>query len=600
MKKLISGLFATALLSLLIVACTEDNDATPKGTFARFNATQDFLTVTFANESSADVTSFSWDFGNGESSTQENPSVTYNDFGSYDVTLTVQGSVEATATITINVAAPDEDGSSFREIGSIAIGGEGAAEISAYDAANQQLFVQDNENNSRIVMVDMSTPSSMTVLGSIDASALGGGINSVAVYGTWLAAGVEADDKQANGTVELWTINGRGDVTKGQSITAGALPDMVTFTPDGNYILVANEGEPSDDYTVDPEGSVSIISTSGFSVRTVTFSGANPTGEAFRNSGTPSGDNTPKNIEPEYITVSADSKTAFVALQENNGLAVIDVDNATLTSLVGLGKKDYSAVQIDPSDEDGKIELRDVPAGIFGIYMPDAIAAFNVGGADYVISANEGDGREYFYDADEATCTANGGLDYDEDDGCLSFTDEDRLDDVILDPTVFPNAADLQLEENFGRLKLMITDGDTDGDGDFDEVWSFGARSFSIWDATGALVWDSGDELDRQLIAAGLYDDGRSDDKAIEPEGVVVGVVGGQTLAFVGLERVDAVAVYDVSVPAAPLFLSVLEAGDAPEGLVFVEAKDSPTRKSLVIVSSEDDGTVKVYEPANY
>ena len=599
MKKLISGLFATALLSLLIVACTEDNDATPKGTFARFNATQDFLTVTFANESSADVTSFSWDFGNGESSTQENPSVTYNDFGSYDVTLTVQGSVEATATITINVAAPDEDGSSFREIGSIAIGGEGAAEISAYDAANQQLFVQDNENNSRIVMVDMSTPSSMTVLGSIDASALGGGINSVAVYGTWLAAGVEADDKQANGTVELWTINGRGDVTKGQSITAGALPDMVTFTPDGNYILVANEGEPSDDYTVDPEGSVSIISTSDFSVRTVTFTGANPTGEAFRNSGTPSGDNTPKNIEPEYITVSADSKTAFVALQENNGLAVIDVDNATLTSLVGLGKKDYSAVQIDPSDEDGKIELRDVPAGIFGIYMPDAIAAFNVGGADYVISANEGDGREYFYDADEATCTANGGLDYDEDDGCLSFTDEDRLDDVILDPTVFPNAADLQLEENFGRLKLMITDGDTDGDGDFDEVWSFGARSFSIWDATGALVWDSGDELDRQLIAAGLYDDGRSDDKAIEPEGVVVGVVGGQTLAFVGLERVDAVAVYDVSVPAAPLFLSVLEAGDAPEGLVFVETKDSPTRKSLVIVSSEDDGTVKVYEPAN-
>ncbi len=600
MKKLINGLFVICLSAVIFFSCEDDNNATPANSFARFSSSQDFLTVSFTNESAGEATSFSWDFGNGQTSTEENPTVTYTDFGSYDVTLTVEGDGEATVTTTVNVIAPDEDGTSFREIGTITIGGEGAAEISAYDPVNQQLFVQDNENDSRIVMVDISDPTAMNVLGSIDASSLGGGINSVAVYDAWLVAGVEADDKQADGTIEIWTINGAGEVTKESSITVGALPDMVTFTPDGNYILVANEGEPSDDYTVDPEGTVSIIATTDFSIRNVSFAGVTPSGEAFRNSGTPSGDNTPKNIEPEYITISEDSRTAFVALQENNGLAVIDVESATLTSLIGLGKKDYSQVMIDPSDKDGGASLRAVPEGIFGIYMPDAIASVNIGGADYVLSANEGDGREYFYDADEATCLTNGGLDYDEDDGCLSFIDEDRLDDVLLDPAVFPNAAELQLEENFGRLKLMITDGDTDGDGDFDEVWSFGARSFSIWDASGNLVWDSGDELDRQLIAAGLYDDGRSDDKAIEPEGVVVGVIGGgQTYAFVGLERVDAVAVYDISTPTAPEFISVLEAGDAPEGLVFIEAKDSPTRKSLVVVSSEDDGTVKIYEPAN-
>ncbi|MEM8565026.1 MAG: choice-of-anchor I family protein [Bacteroidota bacterium] len=590
MKRIFKGLINSIVLATALMACTNDDaDETiePFNTNADFDFAVDFLTVTFTNNSSEPITEdqiegyYSWDFGNGMTSSETNPTMAYDEFGSYTVTLTLADGI-AVSSQTISVDPPVEDASSFAEIESLTIGGEGAAEISAYDAMRQQLFVVNNDGGSTIDVVDFSDPSNLSVIQSIDVTIYGGGVNSVAVYGDLLAAAIEAPDPTQNGVVVVWNL--KSPVSNPLAVvTVGALPDMVTFTPDGTYILVANEGEPDDDYLVDPEGSVSLIDTENFLALTLGFSGFNSMvatleAEAFRVFGP--GATLAQDVEPEYITVSPDGSTAYVALQENNGLAIVDLASKTISGIIPLGLKDYSTEgnEIDPSDEDGVYNPISVPA--FGMYQPDAIAAFEVGGDTYLISANEGDAREY--------------------EGIPGFVGEDRVGNVTLDPTEFPDAAALQMDQNLGRLKLTITNGDTDDDDDFDAIWSYGARSFSVWDGTsGALVWDSGNELEAQVNSAGLYDDDRSDDKGVEPEGAVVGYVSGSPIGFIGLERVDAVAVYDLSDPSEPTFLSLLEAGDAPEGLVFISAAQSPTRRSLLVVSSEDDGTVKVYETQN-
>jgi len=131
---------------------------------------------------------------------------------------------------------------------------------------------------------------------------------------------------------------------------------------------------------------------------------------------------------------------------------------------------------------------------------------------------------------------------------------------------VFPNAATLQEGENLGRLNVSTIDGDTDGDGDYDALYAYGGRSFSIRSANGDLVFDSGSRLEnitaRLLPEAFNSDnaendslDSRSDNKGPEPEGVTVGRVDGRTYAFVGLERIGGVAVFDVSQPQAPFFV---------------------------------------------
>jgi hypothetical protein len=141
--------------------------------------------------------------------------------------------------------------------------------------------------------------------------------------------------------------------------------------------------------------------------------------------------------------------------------------------------------------------------------------------------------------------------------------------------------------------------GDTDGDGDFDELVSFGARSFTIWNgSTGELVFDSKNDLDARAKELGVYDDLRSDDKSVEPESVYVAKMGNKNILFVGLERADALMVYDVTNPLSPVFLQSLKTGDAPEGLLFIPASKSPTNRSLVIVSSEGDGSIKIFQPS--
>ncbi|TDE15668.1 choice-of-anchor I family protein [Dyadobacter psychrotolerans] len=470
---------------------------------------------------------------------------------------------------------PVENPASFKEVATIDLGGAAASEISAYDAASKRLFTVNNESSALVDVLDLSAFPVITKLQPINVSALGGVANSVAVSDGKLAIALEATNKQANGSVIV--IN-TGSLQTIKQITVGVLPDMVTFSPDGKFIVTANEGEPSADYTVDPEGSVSIINVAdNYSVKTLTFSSfassySQLAAGGFRVYGPKA--NFAQDVEPEYVAVSSDSKKAFVTLQENNGIAEVDLVSGAILKINPLGTKDMNlaANAMDPSDRDSKIALGSWP--VKSLYLPDAISYFSVGSAEYLITANEGDAREY-----------------------TAFDEQARVSTLKLDPTAFPTAATLQLPANLGRLRVTSTLGDTDNDGDYDVLYGFGGRGFSIYNAaSGQLVHDSGKGLEQEVINAGIYDDDRSDDKGVEPEGVTVGWMNNKPVAFIALERVDAIAVYDLSDPAKPVFLQLIKTGDAPEGILFVSSDKSPNGKSLLISSNEGDGTVKFYQ----
>jgi len=463
----------------------------------------------------------------------------------------------------------------FHEVGSIDLGDEGAAEISAFDPLSNRLFVVNNDGTSRIDVVDLADPTSPQHIYSIDISIYGGAVNSVVVKDGKLAAAIEGFAKTDNGKIIVVNTDNYNLI---KSIPVGALPDMVTFSPDGKWILSANEAEPNDDYSIDPVGSVSFISVKkGYAVKTVDFSAfagqqAQLMQKGLRVFGP--GSSFAQDMEPEYIAISSDSKTAWVTLQENNAVARLDISSQTIESILPLGTKDFSKSinQMDASDKDGKIEMHNWPVKSY--YLPDAIAVIDYQGKSVFLTANEGDSRDY-----------------------SGFSEEARVKDLLLDPAAFPNAAALQKDDQLGRLKITTTAGDTDGDGDYDQLFGYGARSFSIWNGkTGEQLFDSRSELEDACIADGVYDDGRSDDKGVEPESVTIGEMNNRFVGFVGMERSNSVAIYDFSNPLRPKFLKRLDTGAGPEGLLFVAAKDNSSGESMLIVSSEVDGTVKIYK----
>ncbi|MCA1986886.1 MAG: choice-of-anchor I family protein [Desulfovibrio sp.] len=482
----------------------------------------------------------------------------------------------------------------LEKIGGLKLGGEAAAEICSYDAASKLLFVV-NAGDAALEVVDLADPAAPVKKTSISLKKYGAGINSVAVHKGLVAVAVEADPKQEPGKVILMDLDG----TVRKSFDVGALPDMVTFTPDGKYVLAACEGEPNKDYSVDPEGSIAVINLAkGVDAATCTmayFHAFNAQKTQLQAKGVrishPKA-TVSQDLEPEYIAVSPDSKTAYVTLQENNAIAVLDVATAKVKDIRPLGLKDWrQAGGLDASDKDKKINIKPWP--VLGLYMPDSIAAYAVKGKVYLVTANEGDSRDY--------------------DG---YSDEARLGKIYLNDRLFPDATWLRRDKQLGRLKVVKDMLDTDGDGLADRIIAFGARSFSIWDAaTGALVFDSGDQFERiiarevpEFFNADEKFDDRSDDKGPEPEGVAVGVVDGRTYAFVGLERQGGLMVYDVTEPAKASFVQYINsrdytadkkseaAGDiAPEGVLFIAAKDSPTGQALVVTANEGSGTVAVF-----
>lgn len=470
----------------------------------------------------------------------------------------------------------NENPAAFKEIGSITIGGEGAAEITAYDEKTKRLFTVNNSDTNQIDVIDISDPGKPIKIGKIDLTPYEGASNSVDVYDGKLAVALESTtNKQGNGKVVIFNTT---DYSLIKQVTVGALPDMITFSPDGKYIMTANEGEPNTDYSQDPNGTISIIETSTYTVTTLDFASFSSQAVTLKKDGfrvSSFAKSFAQDIEPEYVTISDDSKTAWVTLQENNGVAKVDLVSKTITAIYPLGLKDYNTAEnaIDVSDKDDKIAF--TPWKVKGMYMPDAISQFSSNNVPYFVTANEGDAREY-----------------------TAYKDIKRAVDMKLDATVFPDATTLKLEPNLGRLNLIADMGDTDGDGDLDEMVSFGARSFSIWNGnTGKIVYDSKNDVDKKTQELGTYDDKRSDDKGSEPEAVKVIKMGNQNILFVGLERSDAFMTYDVTNPLSPQYLQTVKTGDAPEGVLFIPASKSPTKRSLLVVSSEGDGTVKIYQP---
>ena len=507
---------------------------------------------------------------------------------------------------------------------------DGGAEIVAYDPTSKRLFVVNAGENS-IDVLDLNNPAApnkVTTLQVADQdndSFTSGGANSVAVKNGLLAVAVEADVKQDNGKVYFYNT---GTLAFVSGVSVGALPDMVTFTPDGSKVLAANEGEPSGDYSVDPEGSVSIISLANGAANATathaTFSAFNGNAAALKTAGVRlfgPGASVAQDIEPEYIAVSADSSTAYVTLQENNALAIVNLATSTVTEIKPLGYKNHNLQGngLDANRNDKYPTIENLP--IYGMYLPDAIASYQFNGKTYLITANEGDAREYIYEADSASCTGAGHEDLG-DGECLAFADETTLEDLTLDTTAFTptQITTLQNGAGIGDLVVSRVDGDAGNDGDQDKIYAFGTRSFSIWNASGAQVFDSGDQIEQRIADAsplffnlnndGNGTDNRSDNKGPEPEGVAIGQVADRTYAFIGLERQGGIMVFDVTNPFAPGFveytsnrdLSVVpgagvDAGDlGPEGMLFVPAADSPNGKALLIVGNEISGTTTIYQ----
>ncbi|TVP63550.1 MAG: alkaline phosphatase [Nodularia sp. (in: Bacteria)] len=541
------------------------------------------------------------------------------------------GLIALSAALLVALAAP-VDAVLLQSIGTYRTGifDDTAAEIPTYDPDTQRLFVANGGSKS-IDIISIKEPTNPSLVSTIDISVFGSNVNSVAFKNGLLAAAIDADNPQEPGKVVFFNAN--GDFL--QSVTVGAMPDMLTFTPNGTRILVANEGEPNSAYNVDPEGSVSIIDLFGSnsripaaavrtqlfnsnaniarrlnpSVINVGFTKFNSQIEQLRTAGVRIfGPNATvaQDLEPEYITVSEDSRKAWVVLQENNAIAVLDLSNNEFTNIIPLGFKDHSLPGngIDASDRDNAINIANWP--IQGMYQPDGFASYKVRGKTYIVTANEGDSRDY-----------------------AGFSEEVRLGNnrYPLDPTAFPNGATLKENDNLGRLTVTTALG-ANSAGRFEKIYSLGSRSFSIWEWDEAnsnlqQVYDSGEDFER--ITAQRFPeffnsnhrensfDTRSDDKGPEPEDVKIARINGRSYAFIGLERIGGVMVYNISDPQKPVFVNYFNnrnftvptdfngetnpaVGDlGAEGLLFIPAKDSPNGQPLLVVANEVSGTTTLF-----
>jgi alkaline phosphatase len=456
---------------------------------------------------------------------------------------------------------------------------EGTSEVITIE--DGRAFVTDGEND-QIDIFDMNTGALVTSVELTSVVANYDGIQSVSVKNGIVAAAISTTPEDGNGVVALFDTDG----TLLNTVEVGNLPDMLTFTPDGQRILVANEGEPTD--TSNPMGGVSIIDLTGgvdsATAETLDFTAFDALADTLAADGVllepgvaPSMD-----LEPEYITVLPGGETAWVSLQEANAYAVIDLTSNTITDVRSFGTVDRSqpGFEIDASNDDNAINLQNYE-NLVGMRQPDAITSAEINGEIYVFTANEGDARD---------------------------NSEADIEDLVLDSSAFPNADLLQQEVNLGNLEVRNDIGDTDGDGDFDVLYHYGARSFTIYNESGDVVFDSGSTIP-QLIAEirpELFNaddgefDGRSDNKGVEPEAIAVGEVNGRTFLFVGLERDNGIMVFDVTDPTAPVFDQYIEGETngnlSPEIIQFIPAEESSSGGEQIAVSYEVSGTSVVYD----
>ncbi len=537
-------------------------------------------------------------------------SITYSYTDSFGATHTASFNITVSAPTSIIAAAPTNALSVALKSSIILtdnglVTGSGGAEIPAFHPASKRAFAASGVG---IQVVDLTNPSAPVKLAPIVPTTLGLGSNDVShviVKGNVLAASlIAAPDKTLPGKVAFFNA---ADGTLLGSVTVGAVPDQLVFTPDGSKVLVANEGEmalaSTNPLGGNPEGSVSIIDVSGGfvspTVQTASFASYNGQEASLLASGVRvfPGNSAAQDLEPEYIAIAPDGITAMVTLQEANAVAILNIPTATFTGINPLGLKNYSTLLADFSDRDSAtngqaIELKTgLPA--FGMFMPDGISSYSVDGQTYYVTANEGDDRnDFLATADVVSVNSNS---YDLDNA--AFPTEGTAGSSSVAGT------GLKGNDQLGRLSVANLPGlrgDLDGDGDIDRILSLGGRSFSILNSNGKRIFDSGDAIDRILTTyfPFLYDDGRSDNKSAEPEGVSIIVIDGKTYAFIGLERSNSVMIFDVTDPANVTFTAMANrSGDLnPEGLLNIPAADSPTGKPLLLVANEVSFTLTTYE----
>ena len=514
---------------------------------------------------------------------------------------------------------------------------ESAAEIVAYDPTTKQTFVVNSKSGKVDVLntTDITNPTlnnSLDVAGDIGAGA--NSANSVAVYNGLLAVAMDNTTKTNNGWIAFYKIS---DLSFLKKVEVGAIPDMVTFTPNGKQVVIAIEAEPDEGYVNDPNGMVSIID--------ITWNGANLTTSltnidftdfnvgGTRNLELPSelilagiGANgkatVAADIEPEYVAINKDSTKAFIALQENNGIAVINLTDKTVEKIYALGFKDHSLDKngLDVNDKDDTVKIESYP--VKGMYMPDSITLFETGNKTYLLTANEGDDRDdWLEDFETKTTCESAGYSFYKNKECKDAVKIGKLDNT--DMTIKAGSTLEAKKTDLDRLKFsyLVTKKMNGGSAtDIETIYSYGARSFSIWDmADGSLVWDSGKFFETKT--AELYgtkfnndndenkDQGRSDNKGPEPEAITVGTINEKTYAFIGLERMGGVMIYEITNPTTPVFIQYInnrdltiepgdgiDAGDlGPEGFKFVSADKSPNGKPILIVGNEVSGTTTFY-----
>jgi hypothetical protein len=490
----------------------------------------------------------------------------------------------------------------------------GACEIAAFSADTGRLFVTVEGG------VDVVSARNGSQLAELPIPA-GYHATSVACSRRILAVAWAADDKRERGRISFYDAK---QLTEIASYSAGYLPDMIVFTPDGNTLLAANEGEPTDDYSFDPEGSISLITNNGdwktATVREATFTKFNSQRKELiaagmhisgPNKSDPQGlASVAQDVEPEYIAVRSDSRVAWITLQENNAIAELDVDLAEITAIHPLGLKNFRSLAnrgeaklvslstttgLDVSDQDDGVKIRHWP--IWGMYQPDGIATFQQDGVDYLVTANEGDPRDYadFHEAVRVSDLAAAGVELSSRNPARRLTDDSQL----------------------GRLEVSRFAGNIDGNGGLEQLVCLGTRSFSIWGHTSEsleLVFDSGSDFERiisQVAPARFNADSKSDSppdvrspsRGPEPESVVVFNLGRRRLAAIGLERTGGAMLYNISRPREPVFLTYLHSHEAngicdlaPEGLLAISGHESPSGKPYLVLCNEGSGTMTAWE----
>ena len=445
-----------------------------------------------------------------------------------------------------------------------------------------------------------------------------GDMTSVAISpdSTTLAAALQAQGSNDAGRVALFTCEEDGTLTLEALVETGAQPDMVTFAGDG-VVLTADEGEPREGYgenIADPKGSVTVVDVEAQESTVVDFSAFDSQRDQLAEDGIvlKKGSAPSVDLEPEYIAVSGGK--AYVTLQENNAIAVLDIESQAFEGVYSAGFEDHSTTAIDLDKKDDAYDPQTYES-LLGIRMPDGIAAFTVEGTTYLVTANEGDAREWG----------------DEDQGTFYLSEDERdfSEEGVTSPTGAITAENSGLE---GKVVFFKTE---DFDGlDPEKDYVFGGRSFTVFQATEnglEEVFTSGDDfeaLTAQYVPEyfnasndnAVLDD-RSGKKGPEAESVTVGTVDGKTYAFVALERTGGVMVYDVTDPEAITFVNYVNTRDfgttvegseeyedgeldkwvtggdvAPEGLLFLDAASSPNGEPLLLAACEVSGTVAVYQ----